>query len=74
MPEEVKGVADLDKGENREDWIKWAIEFVRRGIEPELQRGYGAAETAGHGYFTRRKNHAEKTVQAGGSVLLSSHL
>ena len=31
----VKGVADLDKRENREDWIKWAIEFVSRGIEPE---------------------------------------
>ena len=28
-------MADLDKRENREDWLKWAIEFMRRGIWPE---------------------------------------
>jgi hypothetical protein len=28
-------MADLDKREDREDWIMWAIEFMRRGIWPE---------------------------------------
>jgi hypothetical protein len=25
-------MADLDKHLNREDWLRWAIEFMRRGL------------------------------------------
>jgi hypothetical protein len=28
-------MADLDKHSDREDWIRWAVEFMRRGIWPE---------------------------------------
>jgi hypothetical protein len=28
-------MADLEKHQDREDWLQWAIEFMRRGIWPE---------------------------------------